>query len=133
MDPREPADLAADRTDLRKLAAVRPTALAEHILTEGLLFQVRECLSGRAAFLGVIFRIALDNLFLQGVDRGITRKFVLACRIESLTQSVAKILLDLGNDGLVDHLRDEFALRVPEGLSEFLLPEAEPLDLFVCP
>src|SRR5688500_10057182 len=105
MDAREPADFACDRADLRELASIRTTAIAQHILAEDLFFQVPEHFSGHLSLFRLIVRIALDDFLLERIDRGITGQLIFTSRVERLAETVPEILLHLADRTFIKLVR----------------------------
>src|SRR5688572_9248176 len=117
MNSRQPANFARNRPDLREFSSVGPTAFPEHVLAKDLFLQVRECLSGPLASLGLIFRIRIDDLLFQRIDGGVACELVLSGRIQSSPKPVAEILFHFSYDIFVDRRWREFTFRNVERLS----------------
>ena len=94
VNARQPTNFAADRTNFGEPATIRTATFVENIVAEDRLFQMIEDLFRHLPFLRLIFRIRLDNFFLQRVNRGIARALFLVGRIERCAQTVAVVSLN---------------------------------------
>src|SRR5436305_820544 len=108
--------------------AIRPTAAIEDVVAEDLLFQVIEDRLGHRALLWLIFRIALDDFFLQRVDGGVARALFLARRIERCAQTFRVVPLNLSHHLFVKSWWRDRAFLDVESLVEFLLPTTQPIN-----
>ena len=86
---------------------------------------------GHRALLWLIFRIALDDFFLQRVDGGVARALFLARRIERCAQTFRVVPLNLSHHLFVKSRRRHRAFLDVESLVQFLLPTTQPINFLV--
>src|SRR5215510_12592836 len=63
----QPANLSRDWTNLGKSPPIRTPSFIENVVAEDGLFEVIEDQFGHRALFRLIFRVRLDDLFLQGI------------------------------------------------------------------